>query len=137
VKTPDGGTGTWWPDFRRYLLWQVPGWVVAALVVIWLAAALSVPAWLAIVAVLAWIAKDVALFPAVRQVFRPARPAAPVGERGVCVEALEPRGYVRVRGELWRAESRNAGRRIAAGRAVVVREACGLTLIVEEDESLP
>ena len=47
------------------------------------------------------------------------------------LEWLSPSGYVRVGGELWRAEARD-GRAIAAGARVVVREARGLSLVVEE-----
>jgi membrane-bound ClpP family serine protease len=52
-----------------------------------------------------------------------------LGARGRAVERLDPSGYVRVDGELWRAEAMDG--EIAAGAQVVVREADGLTLRVE------
>ena len=68
------------------------------------------------------------MYPVMRDTFRPPRRGL-VGARGQAVERLAPAGYVKVEGELWRAEA--AGAEIAAGTAIVVREARGLTLRVE------
>lgn len=118
------------PDLLRYLLWQLPGWALGAAVAAWLVWGLGLPGWLAGAGLGALVLKDLLLFPALRAVFRPARRPQPVGARGESVERLAPAGYVRVHGELWRAECR--GPEVPAGRPVVVREARGLTLIVEE-----
>jgi membrane-bound serine protease (ClpP class) len=118
------------PDLLRYLLWQLPGWLLGVVVAAWLVGGLGVPAWLAGIGLGALVLKDLLLFPALRTVFRPAGRAQPIGARGESVERLAPSGYVRVHGELWMAES--PGPEVPAGRAVVVREARGLTLIVEE-----
>jgi membrane-bound ClpP family serine protease len=40
-----------------------------------------------------------------------------------------------VNGELWKAEARAAGRPIGAGTPIVVRDARGLTLLVEEERA--
>jgi membrane protein implicated in regulation of membrane protease activity len=117
-------------DLPRYLLWQLPGWALGAGVAAWLVWGLGLPGWLAGVGLAALVLKDLLLFPALRAVFRPSQRPQPVGARGESVERLAPAGYVRVRGELWRAESH--GPAIPAGRPVLVREARGLTLIVEE-----
>jgi membrane protein implicated in regulation of membrane protease activity len=53
-----------------------------------------------------------------------------VGERAEVIEACEPQGRVRVRGEIWNARcERSAGR----GDAVRVSAVEGLTLVVEPD----
>ena len=101
----------------RYLVWQIPGWVVIAAVAVVVQGIAAVPWWVAGLFVGAWIVKDL----------RPARNPMPVGAHGQTVEG----GYVRVGGELWRAEARD-GRTIAAGVDVVVRGARGLSLVVEE-----
>jgi membrane-bound serine protease (ClpP class) len=52
-----------------------------------------------------------------------------IGLRGEAVSALQPRGQVRVRGELWQGRSATA---IAAGATVEVVRMDGLTLEVRE-----
>jgi len=118
--------------FGRYVLWQAPSWVAvtAALVALrWLA---SLPAWIVPVGVAAVIAKDLAMYRVLRPTLEPP-PARLLGARGRAVERLAPVGYVRVDGELWRAEA--AGGEIAAGADIVVREASGLTLRVERADA--
>ncbi len=53
-----------------------------------------------------------------------------VGMVGKVVEELDPEGVIKVRGELWKAVSRN-GSRVPVGEEVRVVEVRGLTLIVE------
>jgi membrane protein implicated in regulation of membrane protease activity len=115
--------------FAQYLAWQLPGWVIAALVLLAMHLVFGLPTWLAVVALALYIGKDLALYPAMRQVFQAPLPARPVGQRAHAVERLAPEGYVRVNGELWKARARSGD--IAAGDAVVIRDAEGLTLIVE------
>lgn len=122
------------PDVRNYFLWQVPGWVVAALVLLWLHALVGLPTWAAWLLFGLYVAKDCVLFPMMRGSFRPPEPGEPlIGARGRAVEPLAPTGYVRIGGELWKAEARPPDRVIASGSPVVVRDARGLTLVVEED----
>jgi membrane protein implicated in regulation of membrane protease activity len=105
---------------------------MAALVLLSVHLVFGLPTWLAIVALALYIGKDLALYPAMRQVFQAPPPARPIGQRAEAVERLAPGGYVRVNGELWKARAR--GGEVAAGDAVVVRDAEGLTLIVESPE---
>lgn len=121
-------------QLATYLLWQLPEWSLVALVLAWLTRAMDLAAWKAAGVFCAFVAKDLLLFPAMRVVFSspPATPQ-PVGARGETVEPLSPSGYIRVNGELWKAKSR-AGSHLPAGTPVVVRDAHGITLIVEEME---
>ena len=115
----------------RYLLWQAPGWitVAAALAVLsWLA---GLPAWLVPLGVAAGVVKDLAMYRIMRPTLDPPR-ARLLGARGRAVERLAPVGYVRVDGELWRAET--TADDIAAGAEIVVRELDGLTVRVEPIE---
>lgn len=124
------------PDIWRYLLWQVPGWTLVGLVAAWASALTGLPPWAAAVGVLLFVAKDLLLYPVMKQTFRPSEHGRLVGARGHAVEPLAPAGYVRVNGELWRAEHRSPTP-IAAGARVVVRDARGLTLIVDEEVDRP
>jgi membrane protein implicated in regulation of membrane protease activity len=123
-------------ELRRYLLWQVPSWIVAALVLVWLTRVIDVSPWIAAILFCLFVFKDLALYPAMRGVFSPSPfRARPIGARGEAIEPLNPTGYVRVNGELWQAEvARGVDRPVAAGSEVVVRDGHGLTLIVEKLE---
>jgi membrane protein implicated in regulation of membrane protease activity len=98
----------------------------------WAVVAFELPAW-------AWgaaavpVAKDLLLYPAARKAFGPPRvgPTVLVGATARAVEALAPSGYVRVRGELWRAVLADASARAPAGAVLIVRAVSGLTLVVE------
>lgn len=116
---------------RWYLIWQVPGWLLVAAIAFAVQRVTAIPWWTVTVLVAAWIVKDLVMYRVLRQALRPPRSPAHVGAHGETVEWLSPSGYVRVGGELWRAEARD-GRAIAAGARVVVREARGLSLVVEE-----
>ena len=116
-------------SFARYVAWQVPGWLVAALVLFLLCEALGLAPWLAGVVLALYVGKDLALYPAMRVVFRTPSPAIPIGERAVAVDRLAPSGYVRVNGELWRARAPSGD--LPSGTGVIVRAAEGFTLIVE------
>ncbi len=114
--------------FGRYLILQAPGWIAVAAALAGLGWLAALPAWIVPVGVATVVVKDLAMYRFVRHALDPPR-ARLLGARGRAVERLAPTGYVRVDGELWRAET--AGGEIAAGTEVVVREANGLTLRVE------
>ncbi|MGH9159332.1 MAG: NfeD family protein [Vicinamibacteraceae bacterium] len=115
----------------KYLILQIPGWVLAV-VVGWLFVKwFDVPPWAAIALVSLWIAKDFALFPSMRHFYESTsgRPRI-VGDAGVAVTDLNPHGFVRIHGELWQAEV-GANKHIAKGCGVYVRDIRGLLLIVD------
>jgi membrane protein implicated in regulation of membrane protease activity len=114
-----------------YLLWQIPGWLAVAALAMVVQGIATVPWWAVSLFVGAWIAKDLLMYRVLRPALRPPRSPTHVGAQGETLEGLSPSGYVRVGGELWRAEARD-GRTIAAGVPVVVRGARGLLLLVEE-----
>jgi membrane protein implicated in regulation of membrane protease activity len=114
--------------FGRYLLWQLPGWIAVTAALAALRWLLELPAWIVPIGVAAVIAKDLAMYRVMRHTLEPPR-ARLLGARGRAVERLAPVGYVRVDGELWRAET--AGGEIGADAEIVVLEVNGLTLRVE------
>jgi len=118
-----------------YALLQVPGTLIAGLL-LWLAfhwGWLSLP-W-AVGLLLMWVGKDILLYPLVRNVFDPLRAPGPplVGACGVVEAALTPHGLIRLEGELWQAEPFQPGEAIGAGTPVRVRSARGLVLLVEAE----
>ncbi|MBW2282050.1 MAG: NfeD family protein [Deltaproteobacteria bacterium] len=117
----------------RYLLLQMPGWALASVALYLAWSWYALPPTYAIGGWLAWVAKDLVLYPFVRHAYAQVPSELigveqMVGRLAVADEALAPGGYVRLRGELWRAESAVA---VEAGERVVIRRVHGLTLHVE------
>jgi membrane protein implicated in regulation of membrane protease activity len=120
------GTGAGW----RYLVLQVPGWALVALVIVAVTLSFGVPWWVGALVLAVFIGKDLLLYPVMRATFeRTPSPVRPIGARGVAVEPLRPTGLIRVGGELWTAHA--SVQTVETGRAVVVRGARGLTLLVD------
>jgi membrane-bound ClpP family serine protease len=122
-------------ELRTYVIAQVPGWIIAAAGAAFLHERAAIPAWLAFAVFGVWVIKDLLLFPAMRRYYR-SEPAERriVGQRGVALTAIAPRGFIRIRGELWQAVS---DRPIAEGAPVRVLDVDGLLLRVETDEPGP
>lgn len=120
--------------FRKYLLLEAPGWVLAGVVLGTLVAFehLSLP--LAVGLLVLWIAKDFAIYPLVRVAYEPSRPdgaGSLVGALGTARGRLDPEGWVRVGAELWRARVPGGCEPVEAGAAVRVLEVRGMVLWVE------
>ena len=125
----------------RYLLLQLPGWVGVALVMMGLHVWLGVAAWIGVAVTAAWMAKDLLLFPWLRPAYDARGAGSPeaglVGLGGTAEQPLDPVGFVRVRGELWRARVPSGAAPVERGTRVVVRDVDGMTLVVEGVESGP
>jgi membrane protein implicated in regulation of membrane protease activity len=80
-----------------------------------------------------WIAKDIALFPLTWRAYDQDRErvvSSMLGAQGTAEERLNPSGYIRVGGELWKAEVVGDVRPIEKGEGVRVKGIRGLTLLV-------
>jgi membrane protein implicated in regulation of membrane protease activity len=119
-------------ELTRYLLGQVVGWAVAALLLAWLVRGVGLPGWLWLVLAV-FVVKDLALLPAMRRAWGPPRtgPATLIGARGSAVEPLAPSGQVRVGAELWAAELAHPETTVPAGQPVIVRARRGIVLVVD------
>ena len=121
----------------RYALIQLPGTVLLALVILlinrwWV----TVPLWLGLGIVGLAIVKDLVLFPLLWRSYAggdPDDPSSMIGRRGIVIGRLDPEGYVRVHGELWRAETVENDRPVEKGRSVTVVGVSGLKLHVRTD----
>ena len=77
--------------------------------------------------------KDYALYPMLRSAYEAdyrRRIEHLIGAAGTTVEPLDPTGYVRVRGELWRARPERGAGRPGQGCPVEVTGTEGTTLVV-------
>ena len=123
----------------RYLLFQIPSWLVAAVLVAGLKSFGVVSAAVALLLLALWIVKDLALYPLLRPAYDTRSGSSTellVGCQAVAVDRLAPRGFVRIRGELWRAEADPLEEPIAPGQAVRVKRVSGLTLTVSADKAV-
>jgi membrane protein implicated in regulation of membrane protease activity len=127
----------WTPKILlRYALLQLPSQALVILVLVVVRRWLELPPWFFWTCIACWVLKDVILFPFLWRAYdwdRAGRADSMVGLRGTALEQLAPAGYVRVRGELWRAEVAGDGRPIQVGGAIAVRGSRGLTLLVEAE----
>jgi membrane protein implicated in regulation of membrane protease activity len=125
-----------WPGriLVKYLLIQLPSWVLWTLVLILVQHWIHFPRWIIPLFIAVWVGKDIIMFPFVWRAYdsehgQKGHPRA--GDRGVVVKRLSPQGYVRIVGELWRAEVVGEKGTLFEGETVRVLDVQGLTLIVE------
>jgi membrane protein implicated in regulation of membrane protease activity len=117
----------------EHLILQVPDILLAGAILWVLHRWAGLPAQWTVVLFVLWVLKGIAMYAVLRRTFMPPAtgPEALVGVRAVTREALAPRGYVRVGGELWLAEPARPLEVIAPETPVVVRALRGLTLVVD------
>jgi membrane protein implicated in regulation of membrane protease activity len=137
-REPQPYEAQWTPKILlRYALLQLPSQALAVIVLVVLRHWLDLPWWLFATCIACWVLKDVILFPFVWRAYdwdRAGSGDSMVGLRGTAVEQLAPVGYVRVRGELWRAEAVDDRPPIEAGEPIAVRGSRGLTLLVAAEK---
>ncbi|HVO84391.1 MAG TPA: NfeD family protein [Syntrophobacteria bacterium] len=133
-REPQSDKPRWTPKILlRYALLQLPSQALVFLALVVVRRWLDLPAWFFWTCISCWVLKDVVLFPLVWRAYDwdcAANAHSMVGLRGTAVEFIAPAGYVRVRGELWRAEAVGDRLPIRAGEPVTVRGSRGLTLLV-------
>ena len=118
---------------RRYVWFQVPGFVVVGLVAYSACHYFAWPMWVVGAALGGHLLKDVLLFPFVKNAYDDAS-AAPreqmTGAEATARESLSPTGYVYVGGELWKARVEGGESVPAGARLSVVRVEDALTVVV-------
>ena len=122
--------------FVKYMLFQVPGVVLLYLLLILARRVVILPTWFIWSLVAFWVTKDLILFPAVWRAYDQERrddSSSMVGSQGIAEDRLDRSGYIRVRGELWKAEVMGDSPSIGKGEKVTVRGIRGLKLFVEPD----
>lgn len=118
----------------KYILLQIPATILFGLLLFWSRQILEFPVWIVWAVLLLWITKDVVLFffvwPAYEEQPDDGRFSL-IGHVGVTRERLALRGYIRIKGTLWRAKLAQGFREVQAGSQVRVTERNGLTLTVQ------
>lgn len=121
------------PTWFRYLLFQVPGWCMAALVLLLLGHYQMISVSGALICFAAWMLKDGILYPWLRSVYQVSSRTGSktlIGCKGLAESHLAPEGLIRVRGELWRAVAIPRDLPIQRGIAVEIIDADGMTVFV-------
>lgn len=117
--------------WQRYWLFQLPGLALAGLLLLAVTSWFSLPAWAGALGFLLWLVKDILVYPYLKSAYEGPQPTGVeslVGAVGTATENLAPRGTVRVRAELWQAESREP---VQAGESVRITGCRGMTVQVE------
>ncbi len=120
--------------FRKYFLLELPGWVMAAVVLSALTVWEMVTRPVAVGLLALWVAKDFALFPLLKTAYEDSSRDGThtlIGAVGTAKDRLAPEGYVRVGSELWHARVDPDAPPVEPGGAVRVRAVEQLTLRVE------
>jgi len=117
----------------RYFLLQLPGifFIAALIIFLYLIKAVSFKVIWIVLAV--WVIKDIALYPLVWKSYDLSSNSGKyqmIGQQGVALEAINPTGYVLVKGESWSARLKNKKSVIRKDEPVYVSDVQGLTLIV-------
>jgi len=117
----------------RYVLLQIPALVILFVLLVLAKRWIDLPSWFIWGLIGLWIAKDVALFPLTWRAYdqdHARSGSSMIGAIGIAEEKLNPSGYIRVRGELWKAEVVGNARPIERGEGVRIQGTRGLTLLV-------
>jgi membrane protein implicated in regulation of membrane protease activity len=125
--------------FWRYWLLQIPGWVLLVVLLILARDWLGISTTAAVVILAAWIVKDAAIYPWLRphyQLRSDDLKDALIGATARAEQPLNPKGYVKLRGELWLAELATGEPPVSPGETVTVEGVEGLTLRVRRGQSL-
>ena len=120
----------------KYVLLQIPALALLILLLLLVQRWVALPKWFVWGLICLWVTKDVVLFPFVWRSYDSDQTRDEgdlVGAAGIAEENLAPSGYVRVRGELWKAQVIGNGKPIRKGERLHVEEVRGLTLIVRAE----
>jgi len=116
----------------KYFLFQIPGWFIAAMVLFFVARWQWLPNWLAVLCFSGWVLKDLLLYSFLRRAYEPGvtGSARLIGARGIAHGDLAPHGYIRVRGELWRAVLNHPDGMVRSGTEVEIVSAHRMEVFV-------
>jgi len=120
----------------RYALYQLPFLGLVILAVFLLHEWAGLEAWLCWAIVVGWMVKDAILFPFLKKAYdqQPVHSYSALGARAVVVRRLDPRGMVKLKGELWQAHLKGEGKPLETGTPVRIAAQEGPLLLVEEYE---
>lgn len=124
----------------RYAFFQLPGLGLIIILLWWLTNKFDIPLLYAVAVLILWLIKDIAMFPFLWRSYDNASQnvlEAMIGKGGTAVDDLGPYGYVRIGGEMWRAEVLPGKIPINKGDSVIVTGVDGLMITVEVNGAAP
>jgi membrane-bound ClpP family serine protease len=119
---------------QRYALYQIPDMAILVLILFVLHQWVGLSLGLFIGLVSPWMVKYVLVFSFVWRAYDKPRigdVTSLIGIQGIAEELLDPSGYNRGHGELWRAELIGKTMAIGKRQVVLIERAYGLTLLVK------
>lgn len=121
--------------YLRYTLFQIPGLILIAALLWWLNQRFPIPLFYICTLIGFWLLKDIAIFPFVWNSYdiRSGNVLEKmIGKTGTAVDDINPEGYVRIRGEMWKAEILPGNFAVNKGDRVVVTGVDSLLLTVRK-----
>ncbi|MBN2038813.1 MAG: NfeD family protein [Spirochaetes bacterium] len=97
---------------------------------------ITFPVWIAYIIIFLWILKDIIIFPRVWQSYDSRKVNYKeylIGVKGVAVDDLNPEGYVKIKGELWKAEIADSEAHVKKGEEIRVLKVENMKLFVSPD----
>jgi membrane-bound ClpP family serine protease len=138
LLTATAQTGDSMTTFQRYLLFQIPGWTLGAIILFGFREWIGIPLWGSVLLYALYVGKDFVLYPLLRVAYQPGPKSGVeqlMGESATVKTALDPDGYVLARGELWKARLAPGSAPAGQGARVRVEAVRRRMLIVRpEDE---
>lgn len=122
--------------FAKYLLFEIPQWFLLILLLWVLVETAGLQVWAAQGFFVVWVFKDLALFPLVRNAYENNAKTGTeelIGVKATTQNRLDPEGFVRIQGVLWKAQAEAPDQPINRDTVVTVCGARGLTLIVRAE----
>jgi membrane protein implicated in regulation of membrane protease activity len=123
----------------KYWAMQLPATLILIVVLLSVRDVIGWPQWILWASLVAWVAKDAIFYPFVWRSYDAGYPMAlpyrMEGANGVAVNRIDPLGFVRIGGELWRAELSQGEGPIEEGEKVRVKSRHGLILVLEAKQN--
>lgn len=120
--------------YIRYTLFQIPGLILVIALLFWVMQGFSIPLFYVYLLTGLWILKDIIIFPFVWHSYDDTKRNVlekMIGKTGTAVDDINPAGYVRIGGEMWKAEVLPGEIAVNKGDPVVVTGIDGLLLTVK------
>jgi membrane-bound ClpP family serine protease len=120
--------------YVRYFFFQLPGLGLIIILLWWLTNKFDLPSIYAAAVFSLWLIKDIVMFPFLWRSYDTASQnvlESMIGRHGTAVDDINPCGYVRIGGEMWRGEVLPGKAPVKKGDSVIVTGVDGLMITVE------
>jgi len=121
----------------RYSLFQIPSLIIVILVVFTVHHWYTLNNAVILIIILLWIVKDIAVFPFVWKAYSEKdhdKLSSILKQQGVAIDDINPKGFVKINGEIWQAELVDPHVPITKGQVIEVVEITKLKLKVRKHQ---